>query len=535
MPRQIPTGQRPAVAAVLAQRASAYSGTMEEGTSHGSAEARTTAQTQVRRGITGKLFGQDLLHVALLVGLAVWIGNAMLLPAELINDPDIWWHLADARTLTATHHFIHVEPYSFTVAGQPWVNPEWLSELPYWAGYSLLGLRGVHLVALLGLCANLLFVYFRSAWKAGHQQAALWTSVLAFFLMTGNSGARTIVIAYLAMNAEMAILEAAERGRKSLLWLLPPLFCVWINLHGSWIFGLGFLGLYIGCGLVNLRRGLFEQRAFSAADRNRLVFVLLACLVFLFVNPYGWRLIWNPFDMQLHQRLVLSLTDEWQPLGLSSSTGIAALVAIGASVVTNLVSPRKWKLYELAFLGSAWYFAFAHQRFAYLACIVSMPFLTSDLARSFYGTPSTKTIPAVNGVFAAVILGAIVYTFPSQSSIQKGLQDGLPLQSIAALQPTWRTFTDYSLGGMMAFDGKADFVDSRNDTFEHHGILEQYFEIENLQNPYALLDSNRIDHVLTHANSGPAFALEHSPHWLLVSQEGSGANVYELFARTAGE
>jgi hypothetical protein len=505
---------------------------MTEATTPRDAAAPAVARTQAsstHAGIFGKLFGQNLLNVALLIGLAVWIGNPMLLPAEFVKDPDIWWHLANARILTTTHHFIHIEPYSFSVAGQPWINPEWLSELPYWLGYSLLGLRGVHLVVLIALCANLCFVYFRSSWKSGHQQAALWTSVLAFFLMTGNSGARTIVIAYLALSAEMAILEAAERGRKSLLWLLPPLFCVWINLHGSWIFGLGFLGLYIGCGLFGLHLGSIDQEPFSAADRNRLLRVFFCCLPFLFVNPYGWRLVWNPFDMQFNQKLVLSLTEEWQPLSLTSSTGIAALIALGAMVAANLVSPRKWKLYELAFLASAWYFAFAHQRFCYLACIVTMPWLAADLARSFYGPPSTKTIPAINAAFAALILGAIVYFFPSERQMQKEITDGLPMRSITALEPSWRTLSDYSLGGMMDFQGKPDFIDSRNDTFEHHGILEQYLEIENLQNTYGLLDSNRIDHVLTHAGGALAFALEHSTQWQLVTREGS----YEFFARTA--
>ncbi len=487
----------------------------------------------LRSRIIGKLFGQDLLNLALILGMAVSIANPMLLPAEFVHDPDVWWHLADARILTTTHHFIHIEPYAFSVAGQPWINPEWLSELPYWIGYSRIGLRGIHLVVLLALFANLCFVYFRSSWKSRHQQAALWTTILAFFLMTGNSGARTIVIAYLALSAEMAILEASERGLKSLLWLLPPLFCLWINLHGSWIFGLGYLGLYVACGHIRFHLGAIDQEPFPAAGRRRIMSVFLCCLPFLFVNPYGWRLVWNPFDMQFNQKLVLSLTDEWQPLNLSSSTGLAALLAIGAMVIANLVSPRKWKLYELAFLASAWYFAFSHQRFAYMACIVTMPWLTADLARSFYGPPSTKTIPALNALFAAFIVAAVVYFFPKEPQLQKDLAENLPLQSIAAIQPSWRTFNDYPLGGMMDFQGKPDFVDSRNDTFEHHGVLEQYLEIENLQNTTALLDSNHIDHVLTHANSGPAFALEHTPDWQFVSSEGSGGNVYELFARSA--
>lgn len=171
-----------------------------------------------------RVFGQDMFNAALLIGLVWAIGSPMLVPSELAKDSDLWWHLADARILATTHHFIRVEPYSFAVAGERWINPEWLAEMPYWLGYSWLGLRGIHLGALLGLAANLLFVYFRGSWKTQNRKAAFWTAVLAFFLMTVNGGARTIVIAYLALSAEMAIIEAAERGKKWLLWLLPALF-----------------------------------------------------------------------------------------------------------------------------------------------------------------------------------------------------------------------------------------------------------------------------------------------------------------------
>ena len=484
--------------------------------------------------IFNRLCGQNLLNSVLLVGMAVTIASPMLQRIEFAKDPDLWWHLADARILSSTHQFIRLEPYSFAVAGQRWINPEWLSEIPYWFSYSTFGLRGIHLAALAGLCANLLFLYFRSYWKSGHSKAAFLTSVLAFFLMTVNTGARTIVVAYLAMSAEMAIIEAAERGRKSLLWLLPPLFCLWINLHGSWIIGLGLFGLYIGCGLVKINAGAFEQCAFSSSDRNRLIGVFLASLAALMLNPYGWRLIWNPFDMLVNQKLTIALTGEWQPLSLGSSSGIAAAVAIGLMIAANFVRGRRWKVYELAFILFAWYFAFAHQRFTYLACIVTMPWLAADVARSYYGEPEEKTIPGLNALFAAAIVGALVYFFPSEAVLQKELADSIPLQTIASIQPSWRTFNDYSLGGMLAFQSKPDFLDSRNDIFEHNGILQQYVEIENLDNPFRLLNSNRIDHVLIHADTPLAFALEHSRGWRVMTQEGAGENACELFTRVPG-
>ncbi|MGA2569383.1 MAG: hypothetical protein ABSF23_02580 [Terracidiphilus sp.] len=478
-----------------------------------------------------RIFGQDLFNAMLLVGLVWAIGKPMLVPNELVKDSDLWWHLANARILTTTHHFIRVEPYSFAVAGERWIDPEWLAEMPYWFGYSSLGLRGIHLAALLGLCANLLFVYFRSCWNTRNRKAAFWTAVLAFFLMTVNSGARTIVIAYLALSAEMAIIEAAERGKKRLLWLLPPLFCIWINLHGSWLIGLGYFGLYIVCGLFPVNVGALEQRAFSAADRSRLILAFVASAAALWLNPYGWRLVWNPFDMLFNQKVNLAVVEEWSPLSLSTSTGIAAVAAIGLMLAANLVRGRKWKLYELAFIFSAWHMAFSHQRFAFLACVVTIPWLAADGSRSFYGELSETTIPAMNALFAAAILGWCIYSFPHEAELQKDLATGMPLQTISSIQPSWRTFNDYSLGGMMAFQSKPNFLDSRVDTFEHHGVLQQYLAIENLSDPYRLLDANLIDHVLTRADGALAFTLEHSQGWRVETREGAGDNAYELFAR----
>src|SRR4051794_40938904 len=49
-----------------------------------------------------------------------------------IVESDIWWHLRDARTLLVNHVFLRSDTYSFTAAGSPWINFEWLSEIPYY-------------------------------------------------------------------------------------------------------------------------------------------------------------------------------------------------------------------------------------------------------------------------------------------------------------------------------------------------------------------------------------------------------------------
>jgi hypothetical protein len=481
-----------------------------------------------------RIFSRHMLHAVLLALLVLNATGNLTHPADQFRDPGLWWHLADARILTTTHRFIHVEPYSFTVAGERWINPEWLSEMPFWLGYRSLGLRGIFLVTVTALCANILFVYWRSYRKALHAGAAFWTAILAFMLMTINAGPRTIVIAYLAMSAEMAILEAAERGKKHLLWLLPPLFCVWINLHGSWIIGLGLLALYILCGLFPFSKGILDQEAYSSKDRQRLLLVFFAGLAALLINPYGWRLIWNPFDMLLNQRLMMSYAAEWHPLTLGTIAGLAAWLAIGLTLIANCVSGRKWKLYELAFLFFAWFEAINHCRFTFMASVIAIPLLAGDVARSFCAKPNEKTIPLLNALFVAGAVGVILFFFPSEASLQNSLAAEYPLQTIASIQPSWRTYDQGNLGGMMAFNSKPTFWDTRFDTFVHHGVLRDLIDIETLHAPLQLLDKYRIDHVLISESWALAYLLERTPGWRVERREGAGDDAYVLLARTPG-
>ena len=481
--------------------------------------------------VFSRIFSRHVLNASLLIFVLLSMSGNLRKPGELLSDPDIWWHLANARILSATHHFIHLEPYSFSVAGERWINPEWLSEMPFWLGYRTLGLAGIYCVTAFGLCANILFVYWRSYRKTEHISAAFWATAIGAVLMTVNSGPRTILFAYLAMSAEMAILESAEPEKARLLWLLPPLFCVWINLHGSWVIGIGLLGLYILCGAFSMKLGVFEQEPFSSAGRKRLIQVFICSAAALLVNPYGWRLIWNPIDMLLNQKLMISVVAESQPLSLSSTIGKVAFAAIGLMVVANCICVRKWKIYELAFLFFAWFTAFNHARFAFLAGVLTIPLLAGDVARSFCAKSSEKTIPAFNALFAAGLVCAFVHFFPANAALQNDMATSYPLQSIASIQPSWRTFNSEGVSGMMDFNSKPTFLDSRYDTFEHHGVLRDYLEIQNFHEPLELLDKYRIDHALLVANSPLSLLLEHTPGWRVERREGADDHAYVLFAK----
>ncbi len=484
-------------------------------------------------GVFARIFTRHFFYGALLVVLPIVFGEGFNARLTLLREPDIWWHLADARLLFSSGHFIHTEPYSFTVAGQPWINPEWLSELPYWAGYRTLNLRGIYLVAWLAICANILLAYWRSFRRTRSADASFWAAGIGFVLMAVNLGPRTIPFGYLALSLEMLILETADRGNRRLLWLLPPLFCLWVNLHGTWLIGLALLVLYCATGCVRVQMGALQQLRSSPADRKQTAAVIGASIASLFINPYGWRLVWNPLDMMLNQQVNITTVAEWKPLNVGNLEGAALVIVVLLMVLANLKRGRIWSLFEFAVVAFGCYAAVDHVRFLYLAAVLIGPALAMDIARSFSGEPNQKTIPAMNALIALAALVCVVVMFPTEKKLQARLSDEFPLRLIRAIQPGWRTFnTDY-VGGMMAFESKPSLIDSRVDTFEHHGVLQNYLAAMNLDKSLEILDFYRVDHALLAEGQPLAYLLEHVPGWSVLMREKNADSEYVLLVKNA--
>src|SRR3954452_1673927 len=93
----------------------------------------------------------------------------LLIPAVLgssqtiFNDGDVSWHIATGQWILDHRAIPHVDPFSFTWAGKPWVPIEWLAEVITASAYRLAGYGGVAALvtaALIGLHA---LVYFNAS------------------------------------------------------------------------------------------------------------------------------------------------------------------------------------------------------------------------------------------------------------------------------------------------------------------------------------------------------------------------------------
>ena len=175
--------------------------------------------------------------------------------------------------------------------------------------------------------------------------------------------------------------------------------------------------------------------------------------------------------MMFNQKLNIANVMEWKPLDLSSVAGVAAFAAMCLMVVCNAIQGRKWRVYELAFVFFAWYAALDHMRFLFMAAVLTTPMLAVDFRRAFNLGSDEKTIPAAN---AFMVAAAAAIAFSSSSPAKRNWTTKLgtffPMQTLAIHSALWRTFNSDYVGGMMTFESKPDFIDSRFDIFEHHGI-----------------------------------------------------------------
>ena len=200
-----------------------------------------------------RLFGFPVM-LAVLFALVVFLA----VPKK-VADPDIGWHLRNAQIQLQTHAFLHQDVYSFTTNGKPWMDHEWLAEIPFYLAWRAFGSRGIFLVTLMAIETILLGILGLAYLESGSIKAAFIVGFAAMFLASVSFGPRTLLFGWIFLVLELGLLAGFRRGR-DFLWALPFVFLLWINAHGSWIIGVVVLGgrcslrLRTGAGGVRSRR-----------------------------------------------------------------------------------------------------------------------------------------------------------------------------------------------------------------------------------------------------------------------------------------
>lgn len=196
-----------------------------------------------------------------------------------LPSPDLWWLLADGRWMVEHGSIPLHDPFSWSAAGAPWHNDQWLTALlAYWL-YSWGGLSLLHLAKALILTLTLLLLLDTGRRLQAPSYPLGLCLALGLTWLCGEGRFFFDVRAYLFSYLGLALLWRWLQLESRLdLRKLAVLFALWANLHGGVSSGLLLLGLELVFG--NRRRELARALALATA---------CCCL-----NPSGIWLLLHP-------------------------------------------------------------------------------------------------------------------------------------------------------------------------------------------------------------------------------------------------
>lgn len=431
-------------------------------------------------------------------------------------EPDIWWHLRYARDLVQFHTFSSIDTYSLTAAGSYRPNFEWLSEIPFFIAFRAAGLHGILALYFVVLVLIYAGVYYLACTAGADCKNATLATLVGIFLGVVSIGPRTLLFGWLCMVGLLLVLDRFRRSDKG-LWLLPPLFALWINLHGSWVFGLVVFILTIASGLIQGEWGLVQARRWSKPQLRKLLLVLAASLAALLVNPFGYKVIVYPFDLLFRQQSAVQYVQEWQGVDFSTGNGKLTLLVLLGLLAATILSRRRWRLDEVLLTAFALWAALSHGRFLFFAGVILPPILAQRL-NLFPPYDPELDKPLLNGVIMASVVASLWFFFPSNAELQQKVNADYPAAALAFMQQqhlNGRIFNQYAWGGYMEWTAPElkPFIDGRADIFVYNGVLDDHRKATSLEEPLEVLDKYRIDYVLVQPQRPFTYVLAHSPEW----------------------
>lgn len=273
----------------------------------------------------------------------LWWGFLVLLAlisTTKIADYDFWWHLNLGRAVAGAGSPSVVDSFSYTFAGLPQFNGEWLADLIFYLAYSGGGLPMIAVLKFGVLAATFWFLKrvaerIVSVDSAGNAMAIISALTLILFAIRFRLFVRPFLFSFLFVAVFFWVLTLYRESRcHRLLWILPVVEIAWANTSKGVFFGPFLIGLWIIFDLCDRR-----------LDRHLLIalpMVLAASLVSPeFLGPY--RLLFNPGGMEN-----VAVIGEHQPLttallwggGLGYTWGFQVLVVLGLGY---FVLMRGWR------------------------------------------------------------------------------------------------------------------------------------------------------------------------------------------------
>ncbi len=470
-------------------------------------------------------------------------------------DTDTWWHLKSGQLMWDTGRVLRADPFSHTVAGQPWIDHGWLVQVVIWPIYRAAGLPGLALLLAAIVTAAFALVYRQCE---GRPFVAAFATLLAVIASSIIWAVRPQIVSFLLAAILACLLDAYRKtGNVRRLWPIPLVMVLWANCHAGFVVAFILIGCYLAGALLNQVTG--PRDAPLKARPAALAVVMLAGLPAVLLNPNTVKMI--PYAYQTVSIGPLQqFIQEWAAPDFHNLQFHPFIWLLLLSVVAIGLSRRRADWIDLILLCGFGYMGLLAVRNVALFALVAAPILARYAAAALdelassprlsrlailahsrpLPRPPRRSVVLLNTVLLVLVLAA--------AGVMVGLSlvrlhdpqvwgKGLPLQAGDYLREhdlPGRMFNNYNWGGYLIWalhPDKPVFVDGRTDLYAFNGVLDDYVRVQ-LAGPdwQGILSRYGVGYALIEPGSLLARALDTSSDWRKVY----GDTLAVIYVRATG-
>lgn len=402
-----------------------------------------------------------------------------------ITDPDYYWHVGYGEWILGHGRLPTEDFWSWTFDGQAYRLTQWLGEVCMGFANQVAGHLGTSVLAALLVSLTMAASYRAARCFVDNRLAALAVAIGCNSVLI-SLACRPHQFTHLGLAALTWVLAEYQTGNRRALYWLPPLFALWVNLHGGYAFGLTYLGMIATFAAVEayMQRDMATLRASAVPLFIAAGVSLLATLL----NPYGWGAWHYAIQIAALKSSSAGIVDEWAATSIKTDAGLSFfLVASAVAAAMSLTKQRpsvSQVLTALALGAIGW----SAVRLSLMATVLMVPLLASairgtafyDLAFSGearrYDRPAHIAI-AIGAI--ALVLVASVGMSTIDKTTERYMASKLPVEEVAFMKQhsiDGKILNTPESGGYLIRQlGAKVSIDTRLDLYGDRALFELLF------------------------------------------------------------
>lgn len=250
-----------------------------------------------------------------------------ILLLQTITDTDFGWHVAVGKFIFETKNIPYNDLFSFTLPDYHYIYHSWASYLVVFLSYKVAGFTGVSIFYSLVLTLSVFFlIKITKILYTDKPNLLLFLATTP--LLQSIAGARPRAFSFLFFSIIYYLFLKFVNFKSKTVYLIPFVFFLWVNFHGSFFVGIATFTL---CIIISA-----WLKTITTQQLKTLTKVLALSIFATLLNPYFIQALKQAISMSLNSSLrIQAVNSDWKPLISQATTGwiLTALIILTALLI----------------------------------------------------------------------------------------------------------------------------------------------------------------------------------------------------------